>query len=243
MRVATSLLSLWCLMTPSLLLAQNQLDLGSLQPGQLVLNLGATEQQEVSQDTLNATVEFSAQGRNQTTLQNEVNAAIAKALAAAKSVETVNVQTGYYQVYQVQNDPGVFSADNPVWRAQQSLQLDSLQAPALLALIGDLQAQGLTVSNLWYSLSTARYEEVSAALTTKVLQTLQQRAESAGKALGKPVAALVEVSLDGNANVPVLREAYALARGAMDMKMTTPSAEPGESTVSVSVSARAILSP
>ena len=243
MRVATSLLSLWCLMTPSLLLAQNQLDLGSLQPGQLVLNLGATEQQEVSQDTLNATVEFSAQGRNQTTLQNEVNAAIAKALAAAKSVETVNVQTGYYQVYQVQNDPGVFSADNPVWRAQQSLQLDSLQAPALLALIGDLQAQGLTVSNLWYSLSTARYEEVSAALTTKVLQTLQQRAESAGKALGKPVAALVEVSLDGNANVPVLREAYALARGAMDMKMTTTSAEPGESTVSVSVSARAILSP
>lgn len=243
MRVVTSLLSLWCLAAPSLLLAQNQLDLGSLLPGQLVLNLSATEQQEVSQDTLNATVEFVAQGRNQAALQNAVNAAIAKALAAAKSVAAINVQTGYYQVYQVQNEPGVFSADNPVWRAQQSLQLDSLQAPALLALIGELQAQGLTVVNLWYSLSTERYEEVSAALTTQVLQTLQQRAESAGKALGKPAAALVEVSLDGNANVPVLREAYAVARGAMDMKMATPSAEPGDTTVSVSVSARAILSP
>ena len=243
MRVPSCLLSLWCLAVSPFLLAQNQLDLGSLQPGQLVLNLSATEQQEVSQDTLNATVEFSAQGRDQATLQNAVNAAIAKALAAAKTVDAINVQTGYYQVYQVQNDPGVFSADNPVWRAQQSLQLDSIDAPALLALIGDLQTQGLTVANLWYSLSPERYEEVSAALTTQVLQTLQQRAESAGKALGKPVAALVEVSLDGNANVPVVREAYALARGAMDMKVTTPSAEPGTATVSVSVSARAILSP
>ena len=243
MRVLSCLLSLWCLATPSLLLAQNQLDLGSLQPGQLVLNLSATEQQEISQDTLNATVGFSVQGRNQATLQGEVNAAIAKALAAAKAVDAVNVQTGYYQVYQVQNDPGVFNADNPVWRAQQSIQLDSLQAPALLALIGDLQAQGLTVANLWYTLSTERYEEVAAALTTQVLQTLQQRAESAGKALGKPVAALIEVSLDGNANVPMMREAYALARSAVDMTVTTPSAEPGETTVSVSVSARAILSP
>lgn len=243
MRVMTSLLSLWCLATSPLLLAQNQLSLGELQPGQLVLNLSATEQQEVAQDTLNAAVEFSAQGRNQTTLQNAVNSAIAKALAAAQAVDGINVQTGYYQVYQVQNEPGVLSADNPVWRAQQSLQLDSLDAAALLDLVGALQAQGLTVANLWYSLSPERYEQVAAMLTTQVLQTLQQRAETAGRALGKPVAALVEVSLDGNASLPVTGEAFALARSAMDMKITTPSAEPGDTTVSVSVSARAILSP
>lgn len=244
MRVVPALLvSLWCLAASPSLLAQNQLSLGELQPGQLALNLSATEQQEVAQDTLNATLEFSAQGRDQVALQHQVNEALAKALSTAKAADRVNVQTGYYQVYQVQNEPGVFSADNPVWRAQQSLQLDSLDSAALLELIGRLQTGGLTVSNFYYSLSAARYEQVTAELTTQVLNTLQQRAENAGKALGKATAALVEVSLDGNANVPVMREAYAMSAMARDAKVATPVADPGETTVAVTVSARAILSP
>src|SRR5688500_14022935 len=44
--------------------AQNQFSLGELQPGQLVLNLSATEQQDVAQDTLNASLMFSTQGRD-----------------------------------------------------------------------------------------------------------------------------------------------------------------------------------
>jgi predicted secreted protein len=197
----------------------------------------------VAQDTLNATLDFVVQGRDQVALQNLVNAAVKKALDSAKAADAVQVQTGYYQVYQVQNEPGIFSADNPVWRAQQSLQLHSLDSAALLALVGDLQSTGLTVTNLYYTLSPARYEQVSGKLTIQVLQTLQQRATNAGGALGKQSAALVEVSLDGNANVPVTREVYAMSARAMDMKMETPSAEPGETTVSVTVSARAILSP
>lgn len=246
MRMTPALNLLWCITAPLFTcaaLAQNQLSLGELQPGQLVLNLSATEQQAVAQDTLNASLEFSVQGRDQRALQNQVNVALTKALDAAKAVAGVNVKTGYYQVYQVQNEPGVFSADNPVWRAQQSLQLDSLDSTALLALVADLQGTGLTVSNLYYSLSPARYEQAAAELTTQVLQTLQQRAENAGNALGKKTAALVEVSLDGNANVPVMREGFALAARAMDMKVETPSADPGETTVAVTVSARAILSP
>lgn len=243
MRWIHSLPVLWCLAAAAPLQAQNQLSLGELQAGQLVLNLSATEQQEVAQDTLNATVDFAVQGRDQVVLQNQVNVALKKALDTAKAVDGVQVQTGYYQVYQVQNEPGIFSADNPVWRAQQSLQLHSTDSAGLLALLADLQSAGLTVSNLYYSLSPARYEQVSAELTTQVLQTLQQRAENAGSALGKKTAALVEVSLDGNANVPVTREVYAMAARAMDMKVETPSAEPGETTVSVTVAARAILSP
>lgn len=242
MRVGTALLSLLCVAAVSPLLAQNQLSLGELQSGQLVLNLNATEQQDVAQDTLNATLDFSVQGRDQVALQNRVNEALAKALATAKAAAGINVKTGFYQVYQVQNEPGVFSADNPVWRAQQSLQLDSLDSAALLELIGRLQSDGLTVSNFYYSLSAARYEQVAGELTTQVLQTLQQRAENAGRALGKPTAALVEVSLDGNANIPV-RQEFAMTMAARDAKVATPVADPGETTVAVTVSARAILSP
>ena len=90
MRLVPALLSLWCVAAVSPLLAQNQLSLGELQSGQLVLNLNATEQQEVAQDTLNATLDFSIQGRDQVALQNRVNEALAKALATAKAAAGIN---------------------------------------------------------------------------------------------------------------------------------------------------------
>lgn len=246
MRLAVVLKVLSCLVVPLIspvVLAQNQLSLGELRDGELVLNLSATEQQEVAQDTLNVSLEFSVQGRDQVALQNLVNSTLKKAVDAAKTIDSLQVHTGYYQVYQVQNEPGIFSADNPVWRAQQSMQLSSFDSPALLALVADLQTAGLTLSNLYYSLSTARYEQAASELTTQVLQTLQQRAENAGSALGKRSAALVEVNLDGNANVQLMREGMTLATRAVDVKMAIPAAEPGETTVSVTVTARAILSP
>ena len=71
------LLSLLVVMTcSSPLLAQNQFNLNELQAGQLVLNLSATEQLSVDQDTLNVYMQYSAQGRNTSALQNEVNEAM-----------------------------------------------------------------------------------------------------------------------------------------------------------------------
>jgi predicted secreted protein len=114
----------------------------------------------------------------------------------------------------------------------------------LLEVTGQLQALGLTVSNLYYTLSTEQYEKVAAELTGKVLQTLQSRADAAAAALNKSKAELVEVSLDGNSNFIAYR------RGAADMatmsaaaEVAPPVADPGETQVTVNVSARAVLSP
>lgn len=226
------------------LLAQNQLSLGELQPGQLALNLSASEQQDVAQDTLNAVVEFATQGRDKVELQDQVNKAMQQALDLLKGTEGINFQTTAYQVYIVQNEPGRFNVNNPVWRAQQSMQLDSLDSAALLDVIGKLQAMGLTVGNLYYSLSTEQYEKVAAELTGKVLQTLQARAEAAASALNKAKADLVEVSLDGNSNVPMYRRgAYDMVAMSAEQAVAPPVADPGETQVTVTVSARAILSP
>jgi predicted secreted protein len=226
------------------LFAQNQLSLGELQPGQLALNLSASEQLDVAQDTLNATLEFATQGRDKVELQDQVNKAMQQALALLKGTEGINFQTTTYQVYIVQNEPGRFNVNNPVWRAQQSVQLDSLDSAALLDIVGQLQGMGLTVGNLYYSLSTEQYEKVAAELTGKVLQTLQARAEAAASALNKNKADLVEVSLDGNSNVPMFRRgAYDMAAMAGAESVAPPVADPGETQVSVTVSARAILSP
>lgn len=231
------------LVSPGSALAQNQLSLGELQPGQLALNLSASEQQDVAQDTLNAVLEFASQGRDKVELQDLVNKSMQQALDLLKTTEGINYQTTTYQVYIIQNEPGRFNVNNPVWRAQQSVQLDSLDSAKLLDIIGQLQAMGLTVSNLYYSLSNEQYEKVVAELTGKVLQTLQARADAAADALNKSKADLVEVSLDGNSNfIAYRRGAYDMAVSA-EASVAPPVADPGETQVTVNVSARAILSP
>lgn len=243
MRTFPLIFGLGCLQSTSAVLAQNTLSLGELPPGSLVLNLSASEQRDIEQDTLTAVLEYAEQGRDQVALQDKINQVMQRSLALARATEGVQVQSGGYQVYQVQNTPGIFSADNPVWRAQQSVQVSGMDSTVVLELVGSLQSTGLAINSLHYSLSPTRHEQVAGELTTALLQTLQQRAALAGQALGKTHAELIEVSLEGQGDVPFARQAYAMAGMAMDALIATPAAEPGQTTVSVSISARAILSP
>ena len=50
--------------------SQSSFDLTELESGQLLLNLSATEQVSVEQDTLNASLAYSVQGREKISLQN-----------------------------------------------------------------------------------------------------------------------------------------------------------------------------
>lgn len=223
--------------------AQNQFVLGQLQEGQLLLNLNATEQEEVEQDTLNTSVQFSVQGRDRTRLQNEVNEMLRQAVDLLQEDGRVKFFTTQYQVYTIEaGRPGRTDIENPVWRAQQGIALVSTDSGAVLDLTGRLQALGLAVTAQNYSLSPARYEEVAARLLQAALVKLQQRADTTAESLGKARAELVEVSLDGSPNFAFRDPGMAMAmRGAADMAL--PVATPGETTVSMTVSARAVLHP
>ena len=69
------------LFMPLIASAQNQFNLNELGDGQLILNLSASEQTSVQQDTLNVLMQYTAQGRDSTALQDEVNQAMREALA------------------------------------------------------------------------------------------------------------------------------------------------------------------
>src|SRR5690606_7614239 len=112
-------------------------------------------------------------------------------------------------------NPSRTDVNNPIWRVQQSVQLTSTDSAALLDVAGRLQALGLTMSGLYYSLSTERYEEITGELTAQALGTLQQRAEAAARALGKGSAALVEVTLNDTPNFMPMGRAYAMAAEAV----------------------------
>ena len=223
--------------------AQNSYDLGTLSPGEIMLNLDANEQTEVEQDTLHANLYFSAQGRDRVALQDEVNRMMAAALEILEDGD-IEYSTQQYHVYPVQvGRPTRADIDNPVWRAQQGVMLTSQDSEALLELAAQLQGMGLTMGSLNYSLSPARYEEVSDTLMEAVLTTLRNRADATAAALGKRSAELVEVTLNASNNFFPRGMAMTTMAADASMEMARPVAEPGMATVMVSVSARAILMP
>lgn len=230
------------LLLPALAIAQNNFDLSLLNPGEVMVNLNANEQTEVEQDTLHASLYFAAQGRDRAALQDEVNRKMADVLALLED-SAVEYSTQQYRVYQVQpNRPTRGDIDNPLWRAQQGVQLTSQDSAAVLDLVADLQGMELTMAGLSYSLSPERQEEVADSLMEAALTKLQNRAQAAAAALGKSDAEIVEISMNSSNNNGFYRASTAMAmESAMDV--ATPVAEPGMTTVMFNVSARAILIP
>lgn len=233
---------LGALLLPALASAQNNFDLSLLNPGEVMVNLNANEQTEVEQDTLHASLYFAAQGRDRAALQDEVNRKMADVLALLED-SAVEYSTQQYRVYQVQpNRPTRGDIDNPLWRAQQGVQLTSQDSAAVLDLVADLQGMELTMAGLSYSLSPERQEEVADSLMEAALTKLQNRAQAAAAALGKSDAEIVEISMNSSNNNGFYRASTAMAmESAMDV--ATPVAEPGMTTVMFNVSARAILIP
>ncbi|MGZ9109425.1 MAG: SIMPL domain-containing protein [Micavibrio sp.] len=224
--------------------------LPTLPEGQTILNIAATERTEIQQDLLMATLRIEKEGGDAQTVQNEINTLMKKAVDAAKAVETVKVSTGQYYVYR--NDPNPLpyknektAEDLPVtWRGSQSLDLQSTSADALLKLAGALQDMGLVMGGLTYTLSPEKADAAKDALMEKALTKVTARAERAAKALGKSEMALIEINVDSADNIV---QPYQMMRGmAMDggmEKMATPTAEPGQSEITLTVSARALLKP
>lgn len=223
-------------------MAQTEDLLIALPDGQVVLNISATERREVEQDLLVANLSYSASNKEARVLQNEINTVMQKAVDLAKKDKSVKVNTGSYQVYEY-NDP---RTKEKKWQGSQSLTIKSKDSDAVLALAGKLQDMKLTMSGLSYMLSPETAIEVQDSLMEAALKQLQNRADRAAKAMGKSTAELRDVNVQG-ADVPYQPMYSARADMAMEgmaqMKMAAPVAASGESTITLSVNARAILKP
>ena len=213
-----------------------------LPEGQVMLNISATERREVEQDLLIANLSYVATNTDSRALQDEINKAMASALKEAKKVDEVKVNTGAYQVYERYTK----LTKQKEWHGQQSLTLKSKNAEKLLKLVGELQDMKLNMNGLNYTLSPETAIEIQDALMEDALKQLQTRANRAAKALGKSTAELRDVNVNGG-GVPHQPRHYARATIAMaesaDMGMAAPVAASGETTIALSVNARAILKP
>jgi len=223
--------------------AQNQFDLNQLAPGQLILNMNSNAETSVPQDTLNVMISYVAQGPNPSALQDEVNEAIREARDLLQKTDNIDFTIQGYRVYTIQPERGTRKdVDDPVWRAQQNIQLHTLNIESLLVVTARLQQLGLTVDNMFYSLSDEKHKAESEALLKVTLENLQTQAEAVAAALGKSEAELVEVNLNVSQNFGRNMSVAVGDAGFFRAEMAVPVAVPGETQVNVNISARVLVS-
>lgn len=219
--------------------------------GETMLNLAATEHSIITQDLLTASLRIEKDNADAVALQAAINQTMKEVLEITKAAANVKTSTGHYYVYQFtpqhpaplhQPDMPEQAPPAPLWKGSQSLTLQATDAQALLELAGQLQKKGMVIDNLSYSLSPEKTEEAKDSLMEAAIAKVKAKADRAAKALGKNNATLIEITVDAHdmpSHQPVMMRAMAMD-GAME-KMEAPSAEPGETTISLTVSARAVL--
>ena len=225
-------------------MAQEAMKPVPLPTGQTILNISATERQQVPQDLLIASLRIEKTGPDAKAVQNDVNTLMKTAADKAKAVTGVKVSTGGYYVYE-ETPPATKEIPKPKksWRASQSLEIKGTGADDILKLSGELQDMGLLMGGLNYTLSPEKMDDVKDSMMEAALAKLKARAERAAKAMNKASTELIEVNVETNDMVQSPRPMmYAMAKSA-SAEMAAPTAEPGETEITLTVSAKALLKP
>ncbi|WP_339866572.1 SIMPL domain-containing protein [Pseudohongiella nitratireducens] len=212
-----------------------------LPEGQTLIRLSVSETRSVEQDLLVAQLRVEKEDRDATVLQNAINQMMTAALdqVDAAAISDLDVETGYYSVYQTNRQPQGGRADQ-VWRGTQSLTLQSKSAADILALVGELQGAGLILGNLSYQVSDELARDVRDSLLETALNSARMQAERIAEALGKDEVDIAVVDLDDISRGGQPRSMMMRAASAADMEMAPPAARAGESEVSLTVRVQAV---
>lgn len=224
------------LMTPPPACAKTNHVIRAMPPGQVILNISATAKRQVKKDLLVAGLDCNAMNSDPRVVQNEINTMMQKALALSKKFTGVETATGSYQVYAT-IDP---KNKKRKWEGRQSLTLKSKDAKDLLELAGKLQQMHFTMSNLVFIIDPQTVADLQDSLMATALKRLQIRADRAAKALGKSKALLREITVQ-NASIPYPMAVSYDSMRLGSAKMAEPVAKAGKTTISLTVSGRAIL--
>ena len=232
------------LIAPAPVFAQIEDPIFKLDDNESLLHISATETREVDQDLLIANLRIEVENESNKEVQNDINTAMGKALDIAKKYKDVKAITRSYNVHQYDKNGGRKDmARRMVWKGQQSVQLKSKNAEDLLELAGKIQGAGFVMGGLSYTLSPEVAAQVQDEMLEAALEKLTARAQRAAKALGKSKAELKEINTQGNYRPvqPVYGRGAMMEMAAMDSKMAAPVASPGETTLTMNVSAKALL--
>ena len=198
-----------------------------------VLHLTQSAERRIARDVLHVELRSEKTGADPQAVAAAINQSMAKALAEARRVQGVAIETGSYAI-----DREAPQKATPEWTGSQSLLLTGSDAGSLLTLAGTLQSGGLVMSNLGYEASPEAVRKAEDDLTAQALSGLDRRAAAIAQQLHLAVLGYRDLTV-GNAQAeggPMPRFAAMAAAS-----MPAPVAEPGEATVRVTASADILL--
>lgn len=188
----------------------------------------------LARDRLVADIAVEGTDKDAAHLQDTLNRRMATALARAKAVAAVTATTGDYNVYEERPEKGP-----PVWHGRQALQLAATDQPALLHLVGALQADGFILNGLAAAVSPAAERAVEDKLTDAALARMRARAQRIAAAMDLKLTGYRRLNI-GNVAAPPLPVRPLMA---MTAREAAPVVAPGAATVGVSVTAEIALGP
>ncbi|WP_298225426.1 SIMPL domain-containing protein [Acidocella sp.] len=201
---------------------------------QTVLTLSANGTVRVAPDEVVASFNVQEVQPSAAGAQEALNQAMAKALAAARSVPNVVIITGGYESYASTPD----DHSKRRFTSQQSLTLiqpvkDGAPGKTFNYLLARLQADGLMLNGLRGDLSKKRQAAAKRAAICDALTQLRVEADGIADALHKKVGALKTLNVNtSNGKVPPGPLIIAMAAAAPG-----PQSAPGKITITANVSA------
>ncbi|WP_323989122.1 SIMPL domain-containing protein [Nguyenibacter sp. L1] len=183
-------------------------------------------------DRLTATLFAESNGATPAAVQGRVNSVIRQAVDAANAAGGLTIVTDSYVV---QHDEAARPAQ---WTARQVIRLTGADGTALLTLVGQLQARGLGLSGLDWSLSPERRSALTQQAEAEALRDVRRRAEAAAKVLGMTMGPIRTIALQDQGTSRPMPMMMTAARASMP-----PTAPLEEQTVTAAATATIMLRP
>ncbi|MCP1215838.1 SIMPL domain-containing protein [Acetobacter orientalis] len=201
------------------------------------LELTASGSVQAPPDQLAASFRAESRSNSAAAAQKAVNTQVSKAAEQAKQANGVKYAISHYSVSEMRDD----KAKNAVWTASQDLTFTAPDGEALLPLTGQLQANGLILEGLDWSLSPDKQKALQLEAEKAAVTDLKKQADTLAATLGLHVVRFERISLSGS---PYPRPIFmaAMARSSMDAA-PAPSSTAETQTVHASVTATVLLAP
>jgi predicted secreted protein len=207
--------------------------------GMTRLHVSGSASAELQQSLLVATLAVEHEDPDPIAVQRQINARMTEAVAAAGAVAGLQVRTGGYSVWPLYEGEPRAGRERPRrYRGSQSLELRGEDAPALLELVGQLQAKGLVMRGLDYRVTVEAEAAARKELTEAAFADLRDQAQRAAAAMGLQLAGWAELRLGGDAPIQPRMRAMAMEAAA---DMAPPVAVPGTERITLTVDGTALL--
>jgi predicted secreted protein len=195
------------------------------------VDLTASASAEVENDLLIATVFAEAEDNDQADAAATVNEAIAWAAGRARRVDGIEIQTTNYTTRPLYANGRRIVG----WAARQGLRLQSEDAEALSALLGELQER-VAVQSMSYGLSDAARNEAEDRLIREALAQFNRRAGLIAGELGHDGFRIVRLNVGTPGIFFNQREALSMLRQAdADIGFAPPEIEAGTQNLTVTI--------